>query len=833
DLTGCGGRELPAQTGTPDFYMQGDGVVDTRRVSSNPLSRGTFPAGRGEKFKARLPQEAPRRPQFPVLHSWAPKRYKRRWSPPPFKIIENDNPPFPKEIDMIASDSSVNHSVYYTLSGPGVTQAPLGLFTLDTNTGMLSVHRAVDREEFSHFELLVKVFDRVTHEETDQSLTVTVDVEDVNDNLPTFSGPLLFSVEEHSRPGTVVGKVNATDRDDPQTLHAKISYSLLPGSDIFLIDRVTGVITTGTAVLDREVKDTHLVIVQIRDMDGGWNGLSSTATATVKVQDINDNPPTFARASFSVSVEENQVDGLILRIPVEDRDQVGTGSWRAVFVITRGDENGNFKIETDAKTNEGLLFVTKALDYEKTKKVSLLVQAQNKLGLVGTTSSWLSVPVDVEVLDIDEGPEFSAQNLHLTIKENTAIGTVIGTYTATDPETKSSKSIRYHKLSDAALWFDLSESTGELRTAGAVDRESLFVEHNLYNITVRAVDASSKMATGTVIIHIEDVNDNAPNIPQMNLLLCSTDAELGSVVVMAEDSDDFPFAQPFTFNLADHRDNKWTITSLNDTAALLQEARNLPVGRYAVPLLVRDQQGLGKEQAVTVRVCHCVHGNCAPAQHSAALGLWGLLVPLMCVALLLFCKSFFFILACVTKPEKVFIDDNHDSAGMLLKSNTEGPGEKVDAGILLSPPSLEQSAKGSVSDGRAQRMSKLTAKVEQDAWQQTDGLAVTGSLDGWTVAHHGSGQQPVNQGCFKYAHLSSYSLWEINGLYINKKLNEFLEKGEGRYADDILHLYGFEGQGSPAGSTGCCSDFGDDRSLDFLDALGPKFKALAELCTTK
>lgn len=45
------------------------------------------------------------------------------------------------------------------------------------------------------------------------------------------------------------------------------------------------------------------------------------------------------------------------------------------------------------------------------------------------------------------------------------------------------------------------------------------------------------------------------------------------------------------------------------------------------------------------------------------------------------------------------------------------------------------------------------------------------------------------------------------------------------------HLeYDFEGQGSSAGSVGCCSLLEDDNDLDFLTELGPKFKTLAEIC---
>lgn len=54
--------------------------------------------------------------------------------------------------------------------------------------------------------------------------------------------------------GTVIGKISATDIDDPQTIHAKIKFSLLSGTEMFHIGPETGVLTTRTAHLDREVR---------------------------------------------------------------------------------------------------------------------------------------------------------------------------------------------------------------------------------------------------------------------------------------------------------------------------------------------------------------------------------------------------------------------------------------------------------------------------------------------------------------------------------------------------------------------------------------------------
>uniref|UniRef100_A0A8C7SKK4 Cadherin domain-containing protein n=1 Tax=Oncorhynchus mykiss TaxID=8022 RepID=A0A8C7SKK4_ONCMY len=715
-----------------------------------------------------------------VLKDGLLKRSKRRWSPLPFNIIENDVPPFPKDVDLIASDSSATRSVYYTISGPGVTEEPVGVFSVVMETGMLRVNKAVDRERTPQFvvsskqQLLIALFDRYTNQETDLPLPITVNVDDVNDNAPTFTGLLQFTVLEQSKAGTMVGMVNATDIDQRGTDHTKIRYSLLSGTNLFYINPETGVISTKTDTLDREVNDNYLVTVEIRDMNGALNGLFNTATATIVLGDINDNPPTFTKTSYDVKVKENQGEGLILRIPIEDKDLVKTPNWNTEFVIQKGNENGNFRIERDPKTNEGLIYLIKPLDYEKTKNLKLEVLARNQAELSGTKAQWMSIPVDVSVVDEDEGPEFTAPTVLFTVKENTPNDTLIGTYIAIDPETKSSAGIKYYKVSDPASWIKVDESTGQLKIANNIDRESHFVTNGVYNVTMKAVDASLKTGTGTVIIQVEDVNDHVPVIPSKDLVVCEKDGgEMGSVLVVAEDKDRAPFAAPFSFELGEEHDGRWAVKRLNDTAGMLEHTMELPNGLYTVPLMVKDLQGFGKTQTVMVRICRCRNGACLAYQNSTSLGVWAILAMLLALCLLLLlCESLMFYY--------------------------------VHSSYLCRPDRL-------VSEPLDIRCNITYCNIFP-----TIRLVLGCSL--WT---NNKMHSPFFTSSFT---LSTWSL---------QKLAYLGTREEGRYADDIIHAYGFEGVGSPAGSVGCCSDQGNQEDLDFLNTLGPKFKTLAEVCNNK
>lgn len=779
------------------------------------------------------------------------KRSKRRWSPPPFNILENDMGPFPKDIEKIVSDSEASQKVIYRLSGPGFTEAPLNVFGFNSDTGMLSVLQSVDREMYPYFILTTRVFNRETNVETDKPLDIRVDVDDVNDNAPEFVMPLQLTVPEKSKPGTEVGKVNATDKDQKGTRHVKIRYSLLTGLDLFSINPATGVISTVTNTLDREVQDKHMVTVQIKDMDGDASGLFTTGTATINLADINDNPPTFTKTSYEVNVGENESEKLILRIPVEDKDLINTPNWISKFVITKGNENGNFRIDTDPKTNEGLLYISKPLDYEKTKNIKLEIMARNEAELSGTTAQWLSIPVDLTVGNIDEGPEFTAPTVRFTVKENTPNGTLIGSYTAVDPETKSSKGIKYYKTMDPGSWINVDKNTGELRVANTIDRESEFVQNGIYNITMKAVDASSKTGTGTVIIQVEDDNDNMPNVPASDLLLCEKEGEHGSVLVVAEDLDQSPYSGPFSFSLPDGHDGKWSVTKFNDTTATLQQLKDLPTGIHNVPLDIKDLQGFGKTQTVKVRICQCRNGACLAKQSSVSLGALALLAMLLPLALLLLlCMLIAFF--CVTKHEKMEIDDTGDSGGILLSSNTEAPGDQVDSSLINVPPTtgVDQVAKG-LAKGSLVNTGWLGDKSTSTIGGHSthgNGLYKSGVVTTDVQEHYSSGQYDSQYGTQHYSggqfvsgmgldsrHLMQDSAflhtWQTNGRYLHEKLAYLGTEEDGRYADDIIHSYGFEGVGSAAGSVGCCSDVGDNDNLDFLNTLGPKFKTLAGVCT--
>lgn len=76
------------------------------------------------------------------------------------------------------------------------------------------------------------------------------------------------------------------------------------------------------------------------------------------------------------------------------------------------------------------------------------------------------------------------------------------------------------------------------------------------------------------------------------------------------------------------------------TSVMLEPAVDLPNNVYNVKIKVKDLQGYGEEQVVSVRICECAkEGVCAPQYFSTVLGVWGILALLLgLLLLLLLCK---------------------------------------------------------------------------------------------------------------------------------------------------------------------------------------------------
>ncbi|KAK2847949.1 hypothetical protein Q7C36_009631 [Tachysurus vachellii] len=550
-----------------------------------------------------------------------PYRSKRSLLVPPMFVPENQRAPFPRSIGkVISSDMKDDH--IFRLMGKGADEDPKGVFSINKLTGEVAVSRALDREAIAFYRLQVSTTD-MTGRLVEGPVDLDVFVIDQNDNRPIFretrySGEVL----EGSPTGTTVMTMTAFDADDPNTDNAVLRYIIVrqspekPSPNMFYIDPERGDIVTviSPSLLDRETLPTTQYELEIvaKDMAGSEVGLTGTATATITITDRNDHAPEFTHSLFQASVNEGS-KGIVVNLTVDDRDDPATGAWRAMYSIINGDRNHNFAIHTNPDNNEGMLSVVKPLDYESNVFHTLLIRVENEDPLVPDViygpSSTATVYITVE--DVNEGPVFFPDPLVVIKRENIPVGSFVAMLNATDPDYPQVQSIRFAVLRDPAGWLSVNPVKGTVNTTGTLDRESPHVHNNRYSAVFMATDNGNPPATGTgtLIITLEDENDNAPYVVPSVVRVCEDAKEVNVAVIGARDKDIHPNTDPFKIELGKQLglEKTWRMSKINNTHSQIMLLHSLKRANYNLPLVLTDSgfPPLTNNTELKVQVCTC------------------------------------------------------------------------------------------------------------------------------------------------------------------------------------------------------------------------------------
>uniref|UniRef100_A0A3P9PXN3 Cadherin-1-like n=1 Tax=Poecilia reticulata TaxID=8081 RepID=A0A3P9PXN3_POERE len=531
------------------------------------------------------------------------KRRKRDWIIPPINIPENSRGPFPRFLAEIRSNEDKVKKIHYSISGPGADQNPVNLFTMNRTTGHLHVTQELDREKVDKYMLQVHSVAEGGDGKAEKPMDVIINIIDQNDNKPVFSLPAYNGeVSEASQKGKVI-QVVATDADEPNTDNSAIQYRIVsqepeePGPTMFTINPKTGVIRVNEVGLDRE----YTLKVQAADMKG--EGLTGFTKVIIKVTDLNDHAPVFTEPFYTVTVEENKVDALVVKMLVTDGDEPHTPAWNAKFSIIDGDPENLFTVKTGTNKQEGIITTAKGLDFERTSKHILLVSVVNEAPFdssISLVTSTATVVVTVE--DVNEPLMFDPKEKHVSKSEALDLNNTVVQYTASDPDTGRKQRIMYKILNDPAGWLDIDKDTGVIAVRNQMDRESIFVREDKYTALIGAYDDSRCETTGTLVIHLQDVNDNPPTIEERKFTVCSKIPVPQLLTVTDRDGPGFTF--PYNVSLIGSMKANWT-ARMTRTGIILTLNHELEIGDYTVTMSIADNQGLSQVSTVTARVCDC------------------------------------------------------------------------------------------------------------------------------------------------------------------------------------------------------------------------------------
>lgn len=154
-------------------------------------------------------------------------------------------------------------------------------FSVDPNSGAVTSIKQLDRELYANISMVVIAADAGTPAQTSNS-TVTIFIEDINDNRPTFQ-PSFYNAEvsyEHAC-DHVITTVTASDRDLEK--NSQVVYEMDPvyEENQFLLDPDSGQIRT-----NMNVNESRYVIL-VRAHDLGNPSLMTSLSAKIRIDSFN------------------------------------------------------------------------------------------------------------------------------------------------------------------------------------------------------------------------------------------------------------------------------------------------------------------------------------------------------------------------------------------------------------------------------------------------------------------------------------------------------------------------------------------------------------------
>lgn len=416
------------------------------------------------------------------------------------------------------------------------------MFKVDSRTGVVTTSASLDRELMDqHYFRVVATDD--SFPPRSGTTTLQVNVLDCNDHSPTFEAEQFeASIRESATVGSTVITLRATDQDVGKNAEIEYNIESVTGGGLttheqdaqtFRIDARLGVISTRSA-LDREASEVYTLLVTATDMATPQSERkSATATVVVKVLDDNDNYPQFSERTYSVQVSEDHWgdNNVIAHIKATDADRGNNAAIR--YAIIGGNTQSQFSIDSMS----GEVSLVKPLDYESVRSYRLVIRAQDG----GSPSRSNTTQLLVNVLDAnDNAPRFYTSQFQESVLESVPVGYNIIRVQAYDSDEGSNSEITYSILErDDNFPVAIDPRTGWIQTVKQLDRE----EQSRYAFQVVAVDGGipPKSASSSVIITVQDVNDNDPTFrPKYYEAAVGEDQSPGTpvITVIATDPDE-------------------------------------------------------------------------------------------------------------------------------------------------------------------------------------------------------------------------------------------------------------------------------------------------------
>ena len=374
-------------------------------------------------------------------------------------------------------------------------------FTIDQISGWISttVDSPPDREMYSSFILIVEATDG----EYNDTTYVNIDVEDLNDNCPTFYPTMYFvTVPQGAEADSHLVNLSACDPDGDRidTGINDFGITMLPAPTVplFGVSELGFQLLVPERVLIERNQSIYDVIVCIKSFftpNGVAFDICNVETATVRVNiQVNTATPQFAVDSYNVSIPENTI-AAFLQVAATDGD---TGS---NAIISYSIISNMISLPFSINSTTGSISVIQGLDFEQRNNYSFSVAATDQ-GFY-PKSSTVSVKVWVENIN-DEPPVFDQSEYTASVLENVSVPYDLIQVQASDID---GVTITYELTNldpNVTDLFKINATTGVISVVNAT-----LLDHERFgtiNFTVRANDSLNTAEVG-ISVNIIDINE--------------------------------------------------------------------------------------------------------------------------------------------------------------------------------------------------------------------------------------------------------------------------------------------------------------------------------------
>nr|XP_043873961.1 putative protocadherin beta-18 [Solea senegalensis] len=415
--------------------------------------------------------------------------------------LPENSPPDTVVITVSATDADEGVNAVVTYDFGHMSEDEINTFSIDPNTGIITVTALIDFEETSFFEMTVEAKDGLG---LTSYAKVIIDVTDVNDNAPViYLKSLTNPIPENVTPGTEVGIINVQDRDSEKNKQIRCTIQQnVPFKLVLSIKNYYSLVTTGQ--LDRELVSDYNITFSATDE--GSPPLSSSKTIQLSVADINDNPPVFEEQSYSAYVTENNKPGSTL-CSVTARDPDWRQNGTVIYSLLPGEVNGApVSSYVSVNGDTGVIHSVRSFDYEQLRNFKVQVMARDN----GSPPLSSNVTVSVFISDVNDN---SPQILYPALEGNSFMtelvpkaahgGSLVSKVIAVDADSGQNAWLSYHIVTstDPGL-FTIGVHSGEIRTQRDIS-ESDSMKQNLV-VAVKDDGQPSLSATCSMYLIISD-----------------------------------------------------------------------------------------------------------------------------------------------------------------------------------------------------------------------------------------------------------------------------------------------------------------------------------------